>query len=641
MKKLTFPAFFSLCTLCALVFFHEKASAQFVVERPSLDSIEALITDTVYMSPEGLDSNPGTRDAPVGSFGKALDLLPWGGPGGEAHGYGLIRLLPGTYRVDYGMQQVPNQWRRDGKFKNVSVEGLGDVTVCGSPEQPAVGHLLHLRGQRFFVKNLKLKYATIHGLLLSRPSLTDGLISDVYIENVRVDSVRGFGMLLSGTERVWIAQCTSAYAARLDEELVTEPCQWPSGIKFVQSRHSTITHSAVYGTRGEGLNFHNTRYGLAAHNELRDNPTNLYLDNSANIIAHNNRIFSTPGEERNWRTCPDAPIDSIPPMGILIANEGACPESLSPIKANCHTDCVIPFGPVVYRYRDVDSIYIYQNLMHRLQTAVGFWEGATNIIGFNCIRNVFIFHNSIFGAALPAGHRGRGLFDFFFPAAHNLILNSGFSELRNVQIWGNLLSFSEKSKGTQSVYRTVTDPLFPVPLEIHSDYNVYPAQHARLGPNDEVRGNLPYAPDIDSFARWRPCPDRAIWHKAVPNQFELTADFGGTPRHDPTNAGAFEYAESCDSTSGTRGYGHQLSTTWRLTPNPASDRIRLHCRSHAGPLQGNLTLLSAYGQVLERGRFQYPEFEMDISRLPAGVYLLAIECDDAPMHSGLIRWIKI
>src|SRR5690606_39353704 len=68
---------------------------------------------------------------------------------------------------------------------------------------------------------------------------------------------------------------------------------------------------------------------------------------------------------------------------------------------------------------------------------------------------------------------------------------------------------SEKSKGTQSVYRTVTDPLFPVPLEIHSDYNVYPAQHARLGPNDEVRGNLPYAPDIDSFARWRPCPDRS------------------------------------------------------------------------------------------------------------------------------------
>jgi hypothetical protein len=132
--------------LLAACFSREKVMAQIAVDAPMVDTLEFRITDTVYMAVDGDDDNPGTRGLPVASFAKALDLLPFGGPNGEEQGYCLIRLLPGDYVVENGFGQGNNQWVRNGRYKNVSVEGIGEVVVRGTPGRPANGHMLLLRG---------------------------------------------------------------------------------------------------------------------------------------------------------------------------------------------------------------------------------------------------------------------------------------------------------------------------------------------------------------------------------------------------------------------------------------------------------------------------------------------------------------
>jgi hypothetical protein len=472
------------------------------------------------------------------------------------------------------------------------------------------------------VKNLQLKYATIHGLLIARASLQDGPIHDVVVEDVRVDSVRGFSMLFSGVERIRLERCTSAYGARLNEELVTAPCQWPSGIKFINSRHATIRHSAVFGTRGEGLNFHNTQYGLAEFNELHDNPTNLYFDNSSHMVARHNRIYASAGSERLWETCPLDPIDSFPSIGVLIANEGACPENLTPVKDRCGTLCVVPLGPVVYRFPDVDSIFIYQNLMHNLLSAVAFWEGATAIAGFNCIRNVFVYHNTILGTLTPPNRPTRGMFDFFFPAVHNLITNSNFAVGENIRIEANIISYPDADKPFHRPVRVVRNELFPVPLGLRFSNNLWSANHPWKGPGDIIRPSMPEYLPLDSTVAWVPCPDQSEWVYEVENTWGLDYDFAGITRGALTNVGAFEFRENCGVVS-NRDQPSLQPYAWSVYPNPASGTLYLRT-NNGNATQARVDVFDPLGRLHITQVFNETQFALDVGALPAGIYFLNI-----------------
>lgn len=621
----------------ALTLFIPGLWGQLDIDLPQVDTLEFRITDTVYMSVHGDDSHQGTLQNPVRSFQRALELLPFGGPGGEEHGFGLVRLLPGVYETTTGFGQTLAQWKQNDRYKNVSIEGIGEVSIQGTRERPASGHLLHLIGNHIYVKNIRLKYGSIHGILLARQTLQDEFIHDVIIENVRVDSVTGFSMLFSGTERVLLERCTSAHAARLGEENLTAPCQWPSGIKFIYSRHATIRHSEVFGTRGEGLNFQNTEYGLAEYNDLHDNPTNLYMDNSARIVVRNNRIYGTPGQERNWKTCPPDPTDSIPPIGILIANEGACPDNLTPVKDRCGTNCIIPFGPVIYRYSDADSIFIYQNIMHQLVTAVAFWEGVTQIVGVNCLDHIYVFHNSIIGSEAPRNINKRGMFDFFFPAIHNLITNSNFSLARNIRIEANIISYPGAGDGRHPPVRIVRHNLFPVPLDVRFSNNLWPAPHAWTGIGDEVRLDMPQSISLDSLDSWVPCPERAFWEKQIVNEKSLDLDFKAKPRGALTNVGAFEFDPQCTMITGS-GREKPKASLWVVYPNPASEEIRIQ-----GDISGTaetitINIMNSMGQIVRNYEQYSPGDAILVGDLSAGIYFIQIQGSSRYMQ--VIPWIK-
>lgn len=298
-----------------------------------------------------------------------------------------------------------------------------------SPENPASNHLLHLLGNHIYVRNLKLKYGNNAGVLVTR---SNDRIHDVLIENVEVDSVKNFGILILEVDRAEVRYCVSRNAARLNEEDLPPNCQWPSGIKFLGCTHATIHHSEISCTRGEGLNFHNTLYGRAYQNILRDNPTRFYCDNSARLLIHQNYLYNTPGNYQCWKTCPqDDPKEA--GRAFIIANEGACIKGHLPVFNDCYTTCFAPNGS----FSNVDSIYIFNKLIQNAGHCIDFWQRNLKVIGVNCIRNVFVWHNTFIGTLQKDNHK-TSIISFFFP---DYQLPTTYGALRNVRILNNLFAF--------------------------------------------------------------------------------------------------------------------------------------------------------------------------------------------------------
>ncbi len=135
--------------------------AQFSIAAPVIHQGAYAITDTVYMDPNGSDDAPGTFSEPVRSFDVAVQRLPFGTAGiNGGNAYGLILLKEGHYLTTDGFHQFVNTWQNGDVYKNISVEGLGEVTIGGTPEQFSTGHLLQLSGDHIFVRNIKLQYST-------------------------------------------------------------------------------------------------------------------------------------------------------------------------------------------------------------------------------------------------------------------------------------------------------------------------------------------------------------------------------------------------------------------------------------------------------------------------------------------------
>lgn len=562
------PLFLLLATLLST-----PLSAQFSIPAPVVATGPYTITDTVYMSPDGDDANPGTMDQPVKSFQKALQLLPFGTPGvNGGNAYGLIRLLPGTYVLSSGFSQGANQWQNGNTYKNVSVEGIGEVQIGGTADAFCAGHGLRLMGSHIFVKNITIKYAEIIGLLIHRDNATQPKREHVLIDNVRVDSVKSFAMLLSDIDVVEVRNSRASWSARPGADAFTSPCQWPSGIKFHYSSNCRIAGTTIEYSRGEGLNFHNVLNGEAFDNLIHDNGLNIYNDNSKNLIIRNNYVYNTPGSENTWRNCPADTHPILAPAGMMLANEGSCRDGWGATYQNCTTNCFI----TAELFPQVDSLFIYNNVFQNVGSAIMFWEGNTAQPGINCIRNVFVHHNTfITNLGDPGAANARGLVDFYFPALHNTILNSGFAYAENIRITRNIFVQDPQGSPHLPPVRMIRHNLFPVPIDVVFDHNIWTESHAFLGANDVVRPELPADLPLlsDSLHLIQPCADQPDWVLTVPETGEewLREDYLYLPRGEGlTNAGALEYKEDCEMTS----FASEIK--WKrlgfeVFPNPVRD----------------------------------------------------------------------
>ena len=84
--------------LIAAIMWNGIMLAQFDIQMPVINTGAYAITDTIYMDPNGEDSNPGTYEFPVKTFSIAVQKLPYGTQGiNGGNAYGLIMLKPGYY----------------------------------------------------------------------------------------------------------------------------------------------------------------------------------------------------------------------------------------------------------------------------------------------------------------------------------------------------------------------------------------------------------------------------------------------------------------------------------------------------------------------------------------------------------------
>mgnify|MGYP000122277149 CR=1 FL=1 len=608
--------------LLSFLFLQVDLIAQFNIAEPVVNQGPYTITDTVYMDPQGNDDASGTFSQPVRSFDVAVQKLPFGTPdinGGNA--YGLIMLKEGHYSTSGGFHQFVNTWQNGEVFKNISIEGIGKVTIGGTVDEFATGHLLQLSGSHIFIRHLRLQYTTGIGILLGRNS-PDGRQHHVLIDDITVDSVGSFSMLLRDVDTILLRACNSLYSSRPGSDDLTSPCQWPSGIKFYNSTECTIHDSEIAFTRGEGLNFQNSRNGQAYRNKLHDNGLNFYNENSARITVHHNLIYNTPGiGPEYWRNCP-ADTDAIwASGGILIANEGSCDEGNFPVFEGCATHCSFPEET----FLNVDSLFVYNNIFQNTGNAIGFWEGATAIAGINCIRNVFIFNNTFMGTLGMPGVSPTGFVNVFFPA-YNFLFNSNYSYLQNVRITNNIFTYDNETYASLKPVNMIFHPLHPGPKDITFDGNLWVEDHPYKGPDDIVRPNLSGTTWLltDSLSSITPCLENMDWVYSRPPSFPflLSDDYGYANRQPAlTNVGALEYDYDCMAVSSA---SISSSTSWlEIFPNPCYSCHTLTLRNLPEDKQFTFTLFTSMASLVASGHLEGNHIALG-KELPAGIYFILI-----------------
>jgi hypothetical protein len=619
--------FFKFCALTVLFLsFLLQLPAQEIWDFPSpaINEDSYTITDTIYMAIDGNDANPGTYNEPVESFAKAISLLPFGEAGvNDGQAYGLIMLHPGIYVVENGFQQNVSQYEKDGTYKNVSVEGIGEVTIQGMKESPEVlanGHGVHLRGSHIYIKNLKIKFVKLHGILLGGPDK----MTDVLVENIEVDSAGEFSFLATNVENVIVRDSRFLRGSRIfKDDLVTGPdCSWPSGLKFYGSKYVQSINNEVAYTRGEGLNFHNSEYGLAINNRLHDNPTNIYCDNSARIIIRNNYNYATPGNSEYWKTCPSDDIDLYGSTGILLANEGACNNG-GPIYGNCTTTC--PFDNL--EFKQIDSIFIFNNFFVNTTAAINMWQGVTEPFGGpNCLRNIFFEHNTVIGITDGSSSGQPRAIYAFFPNFHNTIAGFGYATAQNININSNIISLPFEDYQNADLYHVILHNIFPVPFNINFKNNLVNMDDPKLSSSDKIVSSLinKVDVDIDSVLQLlQPCIDQLDLEYKVEVTPYIAHDFSGNVRNSSmTNAGALEYTEACNTISSTfeeMGEDH----VFRIFPNPTKGLVYIETTNQK-PLRTEIQLINVHGKVVLRDLKdeQITKKAIDLNQFEAGLYFI-------------------
>jgi len=612
--------FLSLILLLRL----QVSEAQFSIATPVVHQGAYAITDTVYMDPNGSDDAPGSFSEPVRSFDVAVQLLPFGTAGiNGGNAYGLILLKEGHYVTTDGFHQFVNTWQNGDVYKNISLEGLGVVTIGGTREEFSTGHLLQLSGDHIFIRNIRLQYSTGIGILLGR-NAASGRQQHVLIEDVIVDSVGSFSMLLRNVDTILVRNCSSLYSSRPGADELTSPCQWPSGIKFYNSTESTIHDSEIAYTRGEGLNFQNCVKGQAYRNRLHDNGLNFYNENSARISFHHNLIYNTPGiGPAYWRNCPADTGAIWASGGMLIANEGSCDEGNFPVFQDCATRCSFPDET----FLNVDSLFVYNNIFQNTGNAIGFWEGATSIAGVNCIRNVFIFNNTMIGALGMPGVSSTGFVSLFFPG-YNFLFNSNYSYLQNVRVNNNIFTYDIEEYPQLNPVSMVFHSLHPGPKDITFDGNLWVENHEYTGPNDLIRPTLTGSTSLltDSLSAITPCFENMDWIYTRPTLFPfLSNDYGYNPRLSmTTNVGAIEFDLDCMPVSSET---IQLSTANLVVyPNPCYSCSSFFVRNLPEDNQYTYDIFSSMSTHLASGKIEGNQIMLS-TNLPAGIYFVVINGD--------------
>lgn len=619
---------------------------------PIVDTLQYVITDTVYMSPTGDDQNLGTANSPVLTFERATEILPYT----TIHNYGLVILLPGDYYPTEIMQQWPIEWQRDFNnvthYKNISVLGQGNVVIHGdSLTVPSSGSaLLTVKGSHIFVKNITLTNSPGFGLRFTFPyepryasmvEIQTERSQHLIVEDVLIDGAENHGLLAKYVDHILVQNCEVRGTSK--SFWSSGQTQWGGAIKFDFSSNIICRNNYVHENDGEGINLSLTYNSLSESNTLHDNrASHIYSMNAKRALIRNNLTYTTVFDSTYWH-----PITRRVATGISIRNEfewttGFNPGFLHPTGGRCDyilnpalnqgqilgdsTRMYVGFPcasiPPIFIESNTDSIAVYNNVVLNAGNPIAINDASTAGLlsqfgELSWFSNIFIHHNTCYGWSGDTSSINR----MMSVVQKEAFFGIPISYAENVQIHDNVFLL-DPADTAQINWFNVSDP---APYTFTNNvWNGDPESGNVNGTSSQFSthvqiSHFPAFAAPDSLEEIDPSCIMSLQVLPFSVPPYLFYDYRPVLRNTPSMVGALEFQPGCLTGLEAPQLFEPILTAY---PIPTQGTLRLTSRVDAD----HLHLSDALGRTFSVSDLTYVDNEtvLNLQTIPPGLYLLSV-----------------
>ena len=596
--------------IISLQFVFSLCSAQLpIINNPTIPPP----TESIYIAPDGNDSNPGTFISPKKSFYAAISSISFGIPNvNGGHNYGEVIFKPGDYypKGSSSYTQDYNNWRSivagTNVYKNISVRGMGNVVLHGDSLATA-SQMIYLSGSGIKVSNLKIKNSKLHGVAVIGSNINHH--TNVWIDSVYVDGAVDNGIWITGYNNVLVKNCVMTNTCLRNYNSLGD-CHWASACRVENSNHATVTKNEIFNNWGEGLNMSLVRNASVQDNIVYDNySVNIYCHSTSNAIYSHNLTYNT--DSTYWRNC--VGHGKTAAVGISITNELQCVTGCFLYGNNCNTftSCCshldydnIFYQPVIYYL--TDSVFVFNNVV--LNAGISVWDASSGFNNYANLSNFYISHNTVIGVS---GQENQN------KPLVNIYLGTPFVKYNNVNFSNNLFSADTNNLNIVNLNTYVPSGTCNSGWQTETSFsnnmwNKLPnngdLNFKQERENSSISQNVTY----NNLAPIIPGQANPTLVSTIPLVKYIIDDYFHHPRNTYTNIGAIESSFVSNTT---------LIETNNIiiSPNPAMNKIYFNQEVHAQ----NVSIYDLQGKK----QFEANNFsgnEIDISKIKSGVYLLII-----------------
>lgn len=339
-----------------------------------------------YVSLNGSDNNPGTKEQPFKNIQQAVNQIKDGGGG-------TIYVRGGTYTL------------KEGLWIGNEHDGSADSRLVLRPYENE--KVILESDKNTIAVSVGGEYVDIVGFEVRNSS--QGIISagarhirvlNNIVHNTDSSGIAMYGKELGGTSDILIDGNTVYRTNLNNKERDPNRGSWGNGIFISRGKNAVITNNRVYENYGEGIISSLSDNVRAAHNTVYDNySVQMYLDHATNTTFENNLIYSTGNPEffrkinGNWQAS----------AGIQMDNEGY-------VDSNPNSDNIVRNNIVIGgRYglavvNQIKNTQIINNSFYgATERLILFWKTAQQ-------ENVTIANNIFYQSEeVPIGYAIEGL----------------------------------------------------------------------------------------------------------------------------------------------------------------------------------------------------------------------------------------
>ena len=571
---------------------------------------------SIYLAPNGKDSNDGSEAKPMKTFFAAMQKINFGTPAiDNGNFYGEVVLKAGNYYplLNTGFFQTLNQWRKpvNGGFvyRNVSIRGEGEVTIHGDSMSTNT-QLIYLRGNGIKISNLNLKNLPLHGVFLDGNAIK--FHHDVLVDQVNVDGAIGFGIVFFGYERILTESCKVSNTCLSNKNELNNTCQWASGLKTEHCDHVTFRNNKVNHNWGEGVNTSYSRYVHVHDNIIWDNySVNLYLHSASNGVFSHNLIYNS--DSTIWRYCYGSGGIS---GSLSISNELTCTNACFFNTYNCnskkHCCSNIDYDnifPQISEYYLIDSVFIFNNIL--LGSDIQAWDAFSSFLNFGNLSNIFIEHNTVIGCT------GN---DQIQKSPISFISGTGFLSFENNRVRNNIFSADlslPKTKLTRHFFNNgICNGNWKEQLKY--DGNLWlkgPIDSGLNFDSDFENSAIPTLVEVTELSKIEPnMANNPALVQAVIKPDYILDDFYHIDRSAATNLGAVEIVSSTATSVPN-------SQSFKIYPNPSVGQISIQSTESIHRVQ----VFDLLGRGIVNKAIDDQGFlELDLKDLATGCYFVQI-----------------